>query len=296
MSRTVKPNVSADPLIRDFALSLAAEGKSVKTIRTYTDAASWLQRTQELEDWTEVRKSHVRQHIASILETKSPSYASNQYRALQQFFKFLENEEDIPNPMSGMKPPAIPEKLVPVIPDDDWSKLISTCSTKKFLDIRDKAIFEFFRSSGARRSEVANLRIIDLDLDNLEAIVTGKASKMRIVRFDAATGLALSKYLRARKNHRYASSPKLWVGMDGPLDPEAFNLMFRRRGEQAGIKINPHRFRHDFSHRYLLNGGQETDLMSQNGWSSSSMLRRYGASAAAERARTHYDNVMRAGK
>ena len=84
----------------------------------------------------------------------------------------------------------------------------------------------------------------------------------------------------------------LWIGADGPLYPDAIYLMFRRRGERAGVRINPHRFRHDFSHRYLLKGGQETDLMQQNGWTSPEMLRRYGASAAAERARKHYDKVM----
>jgi site-specific recombinase XerD len=282
-----------DPIIRDFSLALAAEGKKPKTVRTYTDAATWLQKTQELTDWSEAKRSHVRQHIAFVLEGHSPAYANNQYRALQQFFKFLEAEEGIKNPMSGMKPPAVPEKLVPVISDGEYDKLIGTCSSKRFYDLRDKAIFEFFRSSGARRSEVAGLKVIDVDLDQLCAIVTGKASRMRIVRFDATTGLAINRYLRARKNQKHASSEMLWVGQDGPLTSDGIYQMFGRRGDRAGVEINPHRFRHDFSHRYLLNGGQENDLMQQNGWSSPQMLRRYGASAASERARMHYDKVMK---
>lgn len=281
-----------DAMIRDFSLSLAAEGKKPKTIRTYTDAASWLQRTQDITDWSEVRKSHVREHLAFILSNHSPAYANNQFRALQQFFKFLEAEEDVRNPMAGLKPPAVPQKLVPVISDSEYARLIQSCTGKRFVDIRDKAIFEFFRSTGARRAEVAGLKVTDIDLDQLAAIVTGKGSRMRIVRFDAATGLALSRYLRARKNHNHSASDMLWIGGDGPLHSDAIYQMFGRRGVKAGVRINPHRFRHDFSHRYLLNGGQEVDLMSQNGWSSASMLRRYGASAAAERARTHYDKVM----
>lgn len=282
----------SDPIIRDFALALTAEGKKPKTVKIYTSAASWFMNAREVADWSTVTRAHVRRHIASILENRSQSYASNQFRALQQFFKFLEAEEDIKNPMAGMKPPAVPEKLVPVITPGEWEKLIGTCASKRYVDTRDKAILEFFRSSGARRSEIANLRETDIDLGQLAAIVTGKGSRMRIVRFDASTGLALSRYLRARKQHRYASSDMLWLGEDGPLNPDAFNLMFRRRSEKADVKINPHRFRHDFSHRYLLNDGQEGDLMAQNGWTSREMLRRYGASAAAERARNHYDKVM----
>ncbi len=281
-----------DPIIRDFALALAAEGKKPKTISIYTKAADWLMRGQDIEDWADVRKSHIRKHVAEILEQRSTAYANNQYRALQQFFKFLEAEEEIPNPMTGMKPPTVPEKLVPVIPKDEWGKLVDACQGKRFTDIRDRAIFQFFRATGARRAEVAGLKVTDIDLEQLAAIVTGKGSRMRIVRFDAATGLALSRYLRARKAQKHASSEMLWIGVDGPLNPDAFNLMFRRRAKKAGIQMNPHRFRHDFSHRYLLNDGQEGDLMSQNGWSSREMLRRYGASAAAERARKHYDGVM----
>lgn len=129
-----------DAIIRDFSLALAAEGKKPKTIKIYVDAAVWLQRSQNITDWTTVRKSHIRKHIAFILEDHSPSYANNQYRALQQFFKFLEAEEGIKNPMTGMKPPTVPEKLVPVISDGEYARLIQTCSGKSFLDIREVSL------------------------------------------------------------------------------------------------------------------------------------------------------------
>jgi site-specific recombinase XerD len=281
-----------DAMIQEFSLALTAEGKKPKTVKIYTDAAAWLQKTQDITNWPECSKRDIRAHLTEIREGHSDSYVNQQFRSLQQFFKFLADEEDIRNPMTGMKPPKIAEKLVPVIEDQEWNAIVGTCSGKTFLDIRDKAIFEFFRASGARLAEVTNLRVTDVDLGLLSAIVTGKASKMRIARFDAQAGLALARYLRVRKNHKHASSEMLWIGVDGPLHSNAVYLMFRSRGETAGVRINPHRFRHTLAHKYLLNGGQEGDLMQQTGWTSQEMLRRYGASAAAERARSHYDRVM----
>jgi len=61
--------------------------------------------------------------------------------------------------------------------------------------------------------------------------------------------------------------------------------MVERRSLTAGLgKVNPHRFRHTFAHRWLSAGGNEGDLERLAGWSGPQMLRRYGASAAAERA------------
>jgi hypothetical protein len=68
--------------ISSFALRLAAEGKAVKTIRTYTEAVQWFAAahllpaggSQDLQQW-----------MTWLLDRYSSAYASNQYRALQQF-------------------------------------------------------------------------------------------------------------------------------------------------------------------------------------------------------------------
>ncbi len=61
--------------------------------------------------------------------------------------------------------------------------------------------------------------------------------------------------------------------------------MLERRGEDAGVPdVHPHRFRHTAAHRWLVNGGQEQDLMRLAGWRSAQMLGRYAPSAGVERA------------
>ncbi len=75
------------------------------------------------------------------------------------------------------------------------------------------------------------------------------------------------------------------------MTPAGVRQIIERRGERLGLDIHPHMFRHTFSHNWLDAGGAEGDLMELNGWESPQMLRHYGASARAARARRAYDRV-----
>jgi integrase/recombinase XerD len=64
--------------------------------------------------WDQVTSSEIQQWMAWLLGRYSTAYASNQYRALQQFFKWLAAEDQLPDPMAGLAPPRVTDKLVPV--------------------------------------------------------------------------------------------------------------------------------------------------------------------------------------
>src|SRR5690348_2248948 len=105
--------------INSFALRLAAEGKAAKTIRTYTEAVQWfaaagLNGHARRGSWAQVTSRDVQRWMAWLLGRYSAAYASNQYRALQQFFKWLAAEDELPDPMAGLAPPRVTGKLVPV--------------------------------------------------------------------------------------------------------------------------------------------------------------------------------------
>ena len=124
--------------------------------------------------------------------------------------------------------------------------------------------------------------------------VRGKGGNDRIVRIGHQAARSLDRYQRARTRHAQAWRPQLWLGARNrePLTAAGIYQMTARRGQQCGLSLYPHRFRHHFSHTWLDRGGPEGDLMELNGWTSPQMLRRYGASARSARARRTYDRIM----
>jgi site-specific recombinase XerD len=282
--------------ISSFALRLAAEGKAAKTIRTYTEAVQWFAaaRLTGQVSWEQVASREIQQWMAWLLGRYSAAYASNQYRALQQFFKWLAAEDQLPDPMAGLAPPRVTGKLVPVFAPAELTRLERACAGRSFAQRRDTAIIAVLTATGIRLSELAALRCGDVDLWQRELTVRGKGGKDRIVKIGHQTAISLDRYLRARSRHAHARRPQLWLGINNrePLTAAGIYQMTARRGRQAGVDAYPHRFRHHFSHTWLDRGGPEGDLMELAGWTSPQMLRRYGASARSARARRTYDRIM----
>jgi site-specific recombinase XerD len=255
-------------------------------------------------DWEQVGSQDIQQWMTWLPDRYSSAYASNQYRALQQFFKWLAAEDQLPDPMAGLQPPRVTDKLVPVFTGEELTRLEQACAGRTFAQHRDTAIIAVFRATGIRLAELAGLRYdpgdprcSDIDLWQREITVRGKGGKpriVRIVRIGHQAARSLDRYIRARSRHAQAWRPRLWLGVGSrePLTAAGIYQLITRRGQQCDVDAYPQRFRHHFSHTWLDRGGPEGDLMDLNGWASPQMLRRYGASARSARARRTYDRIM----
>lgn len=298
-SRETVSTPSISELAASYRLSLTAEGKSPKTITVYMSSleilAAFLTDRGHSLAVESITKKDMREFMGDQLERHMPATASNRFRSLKTFFRWAVAEEEISSsPMEGLKSPHIPATPPAVLDDAAVSKMLAQCSGRAYEDYRDAAIIRLFLSTGCRRAEIAGLKVEDVDLQARTAIVTGKGSLVRLVRFGSETALAMDRYIRKRKQHRSARLPQLWLGHEGPMTHSGIYQVVRDRAAAAGLgNIKPHQFRHTFAHNWLASEGNEGDLMRLTGWKSRQMVTRYGASAADARAYDAYDKHAR---
>ena len=292
--------------IDSFALSLRTAGRADRTIATYTDGAAWFagwlrEHHPDVDDWADVGRDELRRFFVWLRDQGyAKGYVNNIGRCVQAYFKWFTTEEDLPNPFDHVKPPAAPklgEAPPPVIAVDQLAALVRDAERgRDFESRRDAAILRLFASTGCRLSEVALLRMDEVAVAAREATVTGKGNKRRTVKFDHKAALALDRYVRVRAKHKAvveSGVTALWIGTRRRtgMTPSGVRQVVERRAARLGMDIHPHLFRHTFAHRWLDAGGAEGDLMELAGWDSPQMLRHYGASARASRARRAYDRV-----
>jgi integrase len=149
--------------IGSFRLHLAAEGKAARTVQGYTGAVRWfaadyLLGQADKTSWEQVDRQDIQQWMVQLLHRYSDAYASIQFRALRQFFKWRAAEEQLPDPMAQLRAPKVTVPAVPVFTSVELSELENACRGSTFAQRRDAAIIAVFRATGIRLAEMTGIR------------------------------------------------------------------------------------------------------------------------------------------
>ena len=243
------------PLGRDLAIweiHLRSTGKSTLTIKSYVQGvralAGFLTDQGLPLDPEEITTRHLRAFQAHLLlpedqggAGKRTSTVCTRHDALKLFFAFLEEEDDLPNPMRRVQRPTEEEVTIQPLTEDQLAALIDTCRGKDFYDRRDMAIIRMWVSTPARLSEIALLRVVgadgEPDVDPLAGMiyVMGKGRRPRQMALSPRACKAAIRYEKVRERHPNAASPFYWLSHKKErFTQSGIRQMIARRAREAG--------------------------------------------------------------
>ncbi len=293
-------------LIAEFEVACRAAGLKEKTISWYTGVLHHyqtfeLQQNQDDESGMCTVPS-LRRYFAALQTQKPYSHHTGRPteersitvetilaygRALKRFCNWLAEEDYLESsPMARIRLPRRPRHIPRDVSRNDINALLDVVDYS-----RDKAIVLFFVSTGVRSSELRNLRLADVDLEQRIALVRGKGDKERFVIFDSQTASAIEDWLEERPETKGDYLFPTFRG--GQLTESGLRQIIRRLREKAEITnpVSPHRFRHAFAKNWMMQGGDEFSLAKLMGHEDISTTRIYSQFRLAE-LREKYDKIQ----
>jgi integrase/recombinase XerD len=182
---------------------------------------------------------------------------------LKTFYKFLLLENDIKqSPAELLETPKLTRKLPSFLSVEEIDKMIDCIDRSTPEGERNVSILETLYSCGLRVSELVNLKITDLHLDNGYIKVVGKGSKERLVPIGKVAKKLILNYLNQVRVHvpitKEAEDVLYLNRRGGKLSRVMVFYIIRDVAEKAGIKkeLSPHTFRHSFA-THLVEGGAD---------------------------------------
>jgi integrase/recombinase XerD len=241
-------------------------GLSPRTVSAYErDLSRWLGFMVGLgvHDPAAVTTRQLREWVFSL---KDAGLAATSIRraqsALRTYYGFLLAEGVVADdPTDRLESPRATRKLPDFLSLDETTRLLEAPDASKPLYWRDRAILEFLYASGVRVTELVELPLSALDVEEGFATIFGKGSKERLVPVGAPALRALSRYLRDVRPtlDKGAGRGRVFLNARGrPLRRESVWALVREAARRAGLekRVSPHTLRHTFA-THLVEGGAD---------------------------------------
>lgn len=235
------------------------------TIQSYqndlNDYLSFIDKQYHIKRPEQITKQHALNYLNHLKRADlSAKSIARKISSIKSFHHYLLSEKLCDeNIFLSISQPKVTNPL-PVVLNQNEIELLLTAAKKssKALDIRNLAMIELAYGSGLRVSELINLKISDLHLNNSLIKILGKGSKERIVPLGENAIIALRKYLiDARPLIHPEGKDILFVNKNGQkLSRVGFYKIIQTLAVSAGIEksISPHTLRHSFATHLLENG------------------------------------------
>lgn len=214
---------------------------------------------KSMQDWTHDDISDVLIYLTKA--SKSPRSIARTLSALRSFYKFLREQKiRTDNPVASHKTPKLGRALPKDLSETDVEALIHAADVNTALGLRDRAMLEVLYACGLRVTELINLRIDLINLNQGYLRVLGKGNKERLVPLGQIAGEWIEKYIQDARPQLYktATDYLFLTQHGGIMSRQNFWYAIKRYALLAGIQteLSPHTLRHAFA-THLLNHGAD---------------------------------------
>lgn len=195
----------------------------------------------------ELNEDDVKTYLAGLFENKSKNTIMLAAASIKFFYKEILGKE-----FAQIKMPKKEKKLPEVLTKDEVKILLGKAD-----NLKSHLIISLLYSSGLRVSELVNLKVDDLNLnEKIGWVRMGKGSKDRIFTISSSLAEKLKEYLGERKENKFIFSAAK------PLTTRNIQKIIKGTRIRAGInkKITPHTLRHSFA-THLLEQGTDIRLI-----------------------------------
>jgi len=296
------PGTALKSLVKGYLLTHQTEGSSPCTVEYYrgilgrflwyAGEEGWADDARLLNEWhireflgyvgTEVNRWRKQGNGSESSSHKASSRTLHHYYgALRAFFNWAVKEGFLTeSPLAKVKVAKSKPKVIQPYSREHIIGLLHVCDhdyqhDAKFLGSRNRAIILILLDSGLRLSELAGIKLQDIEVERGWIKVMGKGAKERVVRIGKVAQKALWRYLMYRGEN---SKEQLWLSEERkPLQPSGIQSAIHRLKIRAGIseKGCVHKFRHSFALSFLRADHNPFNLQYLLGHSSLEMVKHY---------------------
>lgn len=229
---------------------------SVNTINTYKNNLFNFNNYFN-KDIKKIKESDIEAYLKYLHSYMDSRSICNNISSIKSFYKFLNINYNINNISSNLFLPKTTKKIPNVLSEDEINSLLNIKINNNF-DIRNKAMIELMYSSGLRVSELINLKINDLNLDNDYVKVFGKGSKERIIPLGDTSIYYLKKYKSIRDSMlKKDINDYLFLNNHGKnMTRQGFFKIIKKIASDNNIEkdFSPHTLRHSFASHMIKYG------------------------------------------
>lgn len=217
------------------------------------------------KDFNQVTSYDIEQYLKYIANKYAENTIHRKYSSIKSCFKYLNGHGFINNyPFTNIKLKKNTKKLPKVLEQKEVIELLNLQNHNNKNASRDQVIFELLYATGIRISELLNIKISDVNIEERMLKVKGKGSKERFVPFGTKCAENLEIYLETYRILFTDQSDFLIVNQQGKqLSRQGCNKIIKKYGKMIGkSNLSAHMFRHSIA-THLLNNGMDLKVVQE---------------------------------